>query len=511
MPAHSTKGSSTLKMLIKLSEGSSVLSGYSEYIDKLSEAISDTRYVSSEVMPILKNGYCNLMSVTEDEIREINKDNRDIDRSTDVLSFPMLEFREGKLTIPVSECDYELDKDGNRVFNLGDIVLCHDIAVRQAEEYGHSTEREVVFLIAHSLLHLLGYDHMKQSDEKKMISRQKSLMNDLGLGLEGEADADNEDNDVVYAAGSDCDHVGYVALLGRPNVGKSTLLNYISGMKVAIVSHKPQTTRTNIRSIYNTEDSQIIFVDTPGVHAPKSKMAEIMVDRSYNTAKNADLILFIADGRFAKPGKVELDLLDKCRKAGKKVILAINKTDEIKKEEQLPLIANYSSVFGFEDIVPVSAKSGRNVELLLDVIKKNLPSGPRLYDTEYMTDQTEREMAREFIREQVLHYTNQEIPHGVAVEITKFEDRYGEDSSDEYDRDMVVIEASIICERKSHKGILIGKDGQMLKRIGTAARKNIENMTGCKCYLDLFVKYREDWKNDDTLLRQFGFTKEEDD
>ena len=145
------------------------------------------------------------------------------------------------------------------------------------------------------------------------------------------------------------------------------------------------------------------------------------------------------------------------------------------------------------------------------MIKKNLPAGPRLFDSEYMTDQTEREMAKEFIREQVLHYTDQEIPHGVAVEITKFEDRYGSDAADEYDRTMVYIEASIICERKSHKGIIIGKDGQMLKRIGTASRKSIERMCGCKCYLELFVKYREDWKNDDTFLKQFGFTSEDED
>ena len=497
---------------VNISEGSEILNSYNDLILKLAGSIADTHYVSEQAMPIANNAYCSLTAVTEDEIRQINRENRNIDRATDVLSFPMLEFKEGKLAVPVEECDYELDKDGNRVFNLGDIVLCYDIAVKQAEEYGHSVEREVLFLIAHSLLHLLGYDHMKPAEEKKMISRQKSLMNDIGLNFEDEKpdDENAEEDKEIMAAGTNCSHVGYVAILGRPNVGKSTFLNYISGMKVAIVSHKPQTTRTNIRSIYNTEDSQIIFVDTPGVHAPKSKMAEIMVDRSYNTAKNADLILFIADGRFPKPGKVELDLLDRCRKSGKSVILAINKTDEINKEDQLPIIANYSKFFDFKDIVPISARSGKNIELLMDLIKNALPEGPRLYDTEYMTDQTEREMAREFIREQVLHFTNQEIPHGVAVEITRFEDRYGEDSEDEYDRDLVVIEASIICERKSHKAILIGKDGQMLKRIGTAARKNIENMTGCKCYLDLFVKYREDWKNDDTMLRQFGFTKEED-
>ncbi|MBP5262416.1 MAG: GTPase Era [Clostridiales bacterium] len=497
-------------MLVKLSSDSEELKEYLPLITKLSDSICDSDYVDPAITPLLKNAYCSLMSVSKDEIHVINKENRDVDSVTDVLSFPMLDFREGRLCCAVDECDFEMNQEGTRVFNLGDIVLCYDVAVEQSREYGHSVEREVLFLIAHSMLHLLGYDHIDPRDEKRMISKQKKLMTAIGLALEDEAESSVELEEPVYPAGSQCEHCGYVALLGRPNVGKSTLLNYISGMKVAIVSHKPQTTRTNIRSIYNTEDSQIIFVDTPGVHSPKSKMGEIMVERSFNSAKNADLVLFLADARFDRPGKVEKELLDNCRKSNKKVILAINKTDDISRDAQLPLIANYASCYDFADIVPISARTGRNVDVLLDVIKKHLSSGPRLFDSEYMTDQTEREMAKEFIREQVLHYTNQEIPHGVAVEITKFEDRYGKDSADEYDRELVVIEASIICERKSHKGIIIGKDGQMLKRIGTSARKNIERMTGCKCYLDLFVKYREDWKNDDTLLKQFGFTNEDE-
>ena len=499
-------------MQIDISSDSSILTQYKPLIDKLASSISDFRYVSSDVMLILKQAYCTVTAVSKEEIREINRENRDIDSVTDVLSFPLLEFRNGNLNCSPDELDFEIGEDGSNRFNLGDIILCYDVAVEQSDEYGHSVEREVLFLIAHSLLHLLGYDHIRANDEKVMTDRQRKLMIDIGLAFEEEKEKTEEIiSEPVYPAGSDCSHCGYVALLGRPNVGKSTLLNYISGMKVAIVSHKPQTTRTNIRSIYNTDDSQIIFVDTPGVHSPKSKMGEIMVERSFNSAKNADLVLFIADARFDEPGKVEKQLLDNCKKSKKKVVLAINKIDEIKKEKQLPIIASYSSCYDFEDVVPISAKTGKGVELLMDVITKNLPAGPRLFDSEYMTDQTEREMAREFIREQILHYTNQEIPHGVAVEITRFEDRYGKDSADEYDREMVVIEASIICERKSHKGIIIGKDGQMLKRIGTASRKNIERMTGCKCYLDLFVKYREDWKNDDNLLKQFGFTHEDED
>ena len=183
MPEHSTKGSSTRKMLIKIAEGSENLEQYSELINKLAEMIQDSRYVADDMFPVLKNSYCSLMSVSKSEIQEINKETRDIDKVTDILSFPMLDWKEGKLKCSIDECDYEIDNDGNRTFNLGDIVLCYDVAVEQSEEYGHSLEREVLFLIAHSLLHLLGYDHEQPKDEKKMLSKQKYLMADLGLSV----------------------------------------------------------------------------------------------------------------------------------------------------------------------------------------------------------------------------------------------------------------------------------------------------------------------------------------
>ena len=495
------------------------LNGLDEFIVKLSEAVLSGDYSSPQVTRTLRDAYATLTFVTPSEIREINKEQRDIDKETDCLSFPMLELREGEFIEIPDSGDFETDEDGNQVLCYGDILINPVACEAQAESYGHSFEREAMFLIAHSLLHLLGYDHIEPTEEKIMIDRQKRLMRDIGLAFDDEiADIFEMDNhkDLVKAeglipAGSPCKHCGTVALLGRPNVGKSTLLNYITGMKIAIVSHKPQTTRTNIKTIYNTEDTQIIFTDTPGIQKPTSKMGEFMVDRSYKAALGADCVVLIADGRFPEPGAVEKKLMDLLREENKKVILAINKYDEAGQEKLLPLTQKYSELYDFEDIVPISAKTGKNVELLLSVITKLLPEGPRLYDSEYMTDQTERVIAAELIREQVLHYTDQEIPHGTAVIINEFKEKNddGEITSGD-DRTMAVIKADIICNRDSHKAIIIGKDGQMIKRIGTAARRNIEKLLDCKVYLDLYVKVRNDWQNNDAMLGSTGLSKDID-
>lgn len=476
-------------------------------------------YVAPAQRIMLKDSYVSVFFVDVDEIHELNKNTRKIDSPTDVLSLPMLHMTEGKLNEPLLPEEYEMDQNGKRILNLGDIIICPSVACANAKTYGHSDERELLFLFAHSLLHLVGYDHIEEPMAERMIYLQKKLMVGIGLGMEDEEAEvtrheeevnSKADSNIAYPAGSLCEHCGYVSILGRPNVGKSTLVNYITGMKVAIVSHRPQTTRTNIRSIYNTDDAQVIFVDTPGVHTPGSKLAQVMVSNSFHSAKNSDIVLFIADGRFPKPGNIEKKLIDLCRENNKKVILAINKSDDIDKESLLPMIANYSRMYYFEAIVPISAKTGDNVDLLLAELIKQLPAGPRLFDSEYMTNQTEREITSELIREQILHYIDQEIPHGTAVEIDVFEEKYPENSVDEYDREMVVVKASIVCERDSHKGIIIGKDGSMLKRIGTASRRNIEHLLGCKVYLDLFVKVRQDWKNNDTFLKSFGYQAEED-
>ena len=495
------------------------LNSLDEFIIKLSEEITGEDYCSPQVARSLRDGYATLTFVTPDEIREVNREQRDIDKETDCLSFPMLELREGEFAEIPDSGDFETDEDGNQVLCFGDILINPEACKAQAESYGHSFEREAMFLIAHSLLHLIGYDHIDPTDEKIMIDRQKRLMKALDLAFDDEIkdiyEMDNHRDQVqsegLIPAGSPCEHCGTVALLGRPNVGKSTLLNYITGMKIAIVSHKPQTTRTNIRTIYNTEDTQIIFTDTPGIHKPTSKMGEFMVDRSYKAALGADCVVLIADGRFPEPGSVEKKLMDLLRESNKKVILAINKYDEAGQSKLLPLTQKYSELYNFEDVVPISAKTGKNVDLLLSVITKMLPAGPRLFDSEYMTDQTERVIAAELIREQVLHYTDQEIPHGTAVIINEFKEKNddGEITSGD-DRSVVVIKADIICNRDSHKAIIIGRDGQMIKRIGTAARRNIEKMLDCKVYLDLYVKVRNDWQNNDAMLGSTGLSKDID-
>ena len=492
---------------------------YESYALKLSECFSQGDYAAPVLSNVLRErSYVNITFVDEDTIRELNRENRDTDKVTDVLSFPMIEATDGIPSITSEPLDFEKDEEGNDILCLGDVIICPSKAFANAEEYGHSKERELLFLTAHSFLHLIGYDHLNADDEKHMILKQKRLMNDIGLAFDDEKiELDDHKDDIssllnrniAYPAGSLCAHCGYVAILGRPNVGKSTLINSITGMKIAIVSHRPQTTRTNIRSIYNTDDTQMIFIDTPGIHNPGSRLARIMVDNSLSTIKGSDAVLLLADARFDKPGKVEKDLLDLCRKYGRKVVLAVNKSDEVEKETLLPLISNYSGLFDFTDIIPISARTGDNIDLLLKTLSDILPEGNRLFDSEYMTDQTERMISSELIREQILHYTNQEIPHGTAVDITKFEEKYKDSSSDEYDREIVKISADIICERESHKPIIIGKDGQMIKRIGTASRKSIERLLGCKVYLDLFVKVRGDWKNNEGMLKGLGYRSEE--
>ena len=486
------------------------------YIPALSEAICSEDFLSPQVLRTMKEAYVTLTFVTGEEIRSVNSEQRGFDKETDCLSFPMFDITDGSFNDIPSAGDYEIDEDGNEALCYGDILINLSAAKKQSEDFGHSFEREVIFLIAHSLLHLFGYDHIDPADEKVMISKQKRLMTAVGLAFDDEIEDvyemdDHSDEAGLIPAGSPCAHVGTVALLGRPNVGKSTLLNSISGMKIAIVSHKPQTTRTNIRSIYNTEDTQIIFTDTPGVHKPGSKMGGIMVEKSFKSAIAADVVLLIADGRFTEPGSVEKRLIKLCEDNKKKVVLAINREDEVGRNALLPITANYSALYPFEDVVPISAKTGKGVDTLLEVLSNLLPEGPRLYDGEYLTDQTEREIAGEMIREQILHYTDQEIPHGTAVIITEFKESAAEDGEDEYDRSIVVIKADILCMRKSHKAIIIGHDGKMIKRIGTAARKNIEKMLGCKVYLDLYVKVREDWQNNEAILRETGLSDTEED
>jgi GTP-binding protein Era len=349
---------------------------------------------------------------------------------------------------------------------------------------------------------------------------------------------------------------GFVAIVGRPNVGKSTLLNQLSGTRVAIVSPKPQTTRHNIRAIIDEPDAQIIFIDTPGIHKPRTKLGEFMVDSAYNAFGDADVLVLMIDATAPRITETEKNCCEKAGKMKKPLILLVNKVDLIPKEELFPIIERFTKLYAFDTIIPISVKKNDGLDILKKEIKKHLPEGPQYFPPDSITDQTERHISSELIREQILRMTNEEIPHGTAVEIELFEERFSdakgeilskekigmpdecdftisgcandetydeeeteeeidEDAKDENkcssvseetgEREFVRIKAVIYCEKDSHKRIIIGKKGEMIKRIGIQARRQIEDMLQCKIYLELFVKVREDWRNRNPILDNLGY------
>ena len=292
---------------------------------------------------------------------------------------------------------------------------------------------------------------------------------------------------------------GFVTLIGRPNVGKSTLMNYLIGQKIAITSNKPQTTRNRIQTVLTREEGQIVFVDTPGIHKAKNKLGEYMVNVAERTLNEVDVVLWLVEPT-TFVGAGEKHIAEQLGKVKTPVILVINKVDMVKKEEILTFIDTYRKIYDFAEIVPVSARSGENTEELIKVIFKYLPYGPQFYDEDTITDQPERQIVAELIREKALHSLNEEIPHGIAVAIDRMK----------YRRKIVDIDATIICERDSHKGIIIGKQGAMLKKIGSTARYEIERMLDCQVNLQLWVKVKKDWRDSDFLIRNFGYHENEE-
>ncbi|MDO4312835.1 MAG: GTPase Era [Eubacteriales bacterium] len=291
---------------------------------------------------------------------------------------------------------------------------------------------------------------------------------------------------------------GFVTLIGRPNVGKSTLMNYLIGQKIAITSNKPQTTRNRIQTVLTREEGQIIFVDTPGIHKAKNKLGEYMVNVAERTLNEVDVVLWLVEpATFIGAG--ERHIADQLKKVKTPVILVINKVDMVKTEEVLAAISAYKDIYDFAEIVPVSARSGDNTGELLKVVFKYLPYGPQFYDEDTITDQPERQIVAELIREKALHCLNEEIPHGLAVVIDSMK-RKGR---------VTHIDATIICERDSHKGIIIGKQGNMLKKIGSTARYEIEKMLDSQVNLKLWVKVKKDWRDSDFLVKNFGYREDE--
>ena len=289
---------------------------------------------------------------------------------------------------------------------------------------------------------------------------------------------------------------GFVSIVGRPNVGKSTLMNNVVGEKIAIMSDKPQTTRNTIQAVYTDEECQIVFLDTPGIHKPKNKLGEFMVKSTTDAFKNVDLVLFVVKKK-KKIGPGDRKIIEDLRGIKTPVILVLNKIDKLEESELFELMQLYSNEDLFKAIVPISALKGRNVNELLKVIGNYLQEGPKYFPDYMITDQPERVLVSELIREKVLHYLNDEVPHGVAVEVERMKSRQ--------DKDIVDISAVIYCERDSHKGIIIGKNGRKLKGIGKSAREDMELLLGSKINLQLWVKVKENWRNLQNYITDFGY------
>lgn len=408
--------------------------------------------------------------VTPDEIHTLNADYREQDKETDVLSFPMFDF--------FVNDEIELDEDMPLI--LGDIIVNPLQAEKQAKEYGNSFEHEVCYLSVHSVLHLLGYDHMVPEDKAVMREKEKVIM------------AEAEDGEIPFKS-------GFVSIIGRPNVGKSTLLNRIMGEKILITSPKPQTTRNAIRCIHTEKHAQMIFIDTPGMHRPKNKLGDFMQKAAMDTLEDVDAVIYMVEPE-SKIGPGDQYILKMLEKINTPVILAINKIDTLPKDEILPVIALYQDYDYFSAILPLSAESGDGIPELMTLLKAALPEGPMYFPEDMIVDQTERFIVSELIREKALKLLRDEVPHGIAVEILQMKTRE--------DKPMIDIEATIFCERKSHKGMIIGKQGAMLKKIGSQARQDIAFFMKTPINLQLWVKVREDWREKHYDLKDLGYAEE---
>ena len=293
---------------------------------------------------------------------------------------------------------------------------------------------------------------------------------------------------------------GFVSIIGRTNVGKSSIINSLVGEKVAAIANKPQTTRTVIRAIVNRPNSQIIFIDTPGIHKPKSKLGNVMVDNAFEVSKDVDVLVFVIEATSKEIGKGDRLILDKIKAAKRKTILVINKIDLASKAKVAEIIDLYKNEYDFASIIPVSTVKNINLDVILDEIEKNLKEGPAYYNIEEYTDQTTRQLVEETIREKALKLLEDEVPHGILVEVDKMKKRKTMENEPIYN-----IDATIYCLREAHKGIIIGKNGAMLKRIVTSARMELEKMLQTKLNLKVWVKVKEDWQDKDSIVKKFKF------
>jgi len=430
-----------------------------------------------------------------EKIRVLNNDYRSKDSATDVLSFPLFEKEE----LP-TEPDAEYTA-------IGDIVISLEKAEEQAESFGHSIYREIGFLAVHSILHLLGYDHeVSQEDEVYMNSTCEEVLSKIGLTRDPDAAVNDESEDntqIIEEEPAEPEisredmRTGFICILGRPNVGKSTLMNAILGEKVAIVSKKPQTTRNRITGIYTRGADQFVFIDTPGIHKPKNKLGEYMMKEASDSVVGTDAVIFIVEPT-ERPNKVELDIAARINAMNVPCVLVINKADAFKKTKILVTIDKFKDLCNFSSIIPISALENDGVDIVLDEITPFLKNEPWYFDSDTITDQPIRQMASEIIREKLLRTMDDEIPHGIAVVIEQFEEK----------KNIINIRAELYCEKDAHKKIIIGKNGENLKRVATFAREDMEKLFDKKVYLDVWAKVKENWRDSALNLNRLGFKEE---
>lgn len=421
----------------------------------------------------------NLSFVDEKMIRKLNKDTRNIDKVTDVLTYPYIELKP-KEKLKLSDYKLDIDPDDNRLL-IGDIYICTKRAKEQSVEYVHSLNREICFLFCHGMLHILGYDHIKKEDEEVMTRLQSEILDKLNIRRENFKS-------------------GFVTIVGETNTGKSTLINQLVGEKVAIVSPKSQTTRENIKGIYNDENTQIVFVDTPGYHKKKTKIDDEMDKQILDASEDTEILLILIDAK--KPLIEQYEKIEKKLSSDAKKILLINKIDEVKYEKIYPQLQALSKVAKVDEILPISALKSTNCDVLIDMIKKYLPSYDyemRYYPLDVYIDKNLREMCAEIIREKSLLCLDDEVPHGIQVVVTGFKE----------DDDPVEIYADLYCERESHKPIILGKNGEKIKEISTKSRIAIEKLLDRRVNLQIFVKVKENWRNDARTITEFGLNASE--
>lgn len=424
--------------------------------------------------------------ISEDEIRTLNAQARSIDGVTDVLSFQAL----SNVRLPLNKEDYPADINPETgCIMLGEVYICLQRAQEQAAEYGHSLARELGFLTAHGLLHLLGFDHQKPEEAQIMEQTQDIVLAAAGLNRDV-ADADLKPAEMQQ-------HTGYVAILGRPNSGKSTLINTLVGEKVSIVSWKPQTTRNKILGIRNEDNYQFIFIDTPGLHAPKNALGEFMMRSVTAALESVDAIIYVIDG---EKGLSREDGANIRRyiTAEKQVIAAVNKIDHITRERVGEILTQISDINGLAAVVPISALRSKNIVPLMQELKKLINVGEKLFPDDMYTDRSVRFIAAEIIREKAFRLLDKEVPYGVGVAINEFK---------EDEKGVTHIDASIIVQKAAHKPIILGKGGEQIKKIATYSRQDIQQMVGTKVFLTLWVKVKEDWRDNASVLSEIGYDK----